>query len=945
MRKTSNHQAAFHFLPVIIFIAGLYISITATPKLLQTGAASFDGVWHLIDESSIAAARSGVTRPASYSTFRLSAGAIEEVLNRAPAEFTRQAKDEPALIALAMPDGSFQRFRIEYSPVMEPALAAVFPYIKSFRAQGIDDPTATARFDWTPLGFHAIVISSRGAVYISPYSTSDLSNYISYYLHDLRDGYFAPQCLVDDALQAASDLQNLPGAEGPNLSSGTTLRNYRLAIGTTVEYTNNSVYGGGKTATLTKLATIVNLINAIYERETAIHFNLVADQLNIIFDAEPDGYTNGNVISMLNENPGVLNSRLPGGASSYDFGHVFGLGSAGSSSGAASVGVVCGSSTNKGAAASVLGIALVTGNFSIDSNLLAHEFGHQFNARHTFNSTSNLCGSPGQRNSATAYEPGSGSTLMAYPGICSPENLQSNSDPYFHGASFDQIVGYSVNSGTCATTVSTGNNPPVVNAGPDYTIPVNTPFALTATGSDPDGDALTYCWEEFDLGSASPPLGDNGTRPLFRSFTATTNPTRIFPKLTSILSGTASTGESMPITTRALNFRVTVRDNRAGGGAVASDAMQVSVTATSGPFLITSPNSSVSWTAGSLQSVSWDTANSSSPPVSCSSVKISLSTDGGLSFPVTIAASTPNDGSHSFSVPNTLTSSARIKVEALSNIFFDISNSNFSITAGCPTSISSTTISFAAAGGNSSFDVTAAGGCSWTATTNNPDFIEVTSGAGTGNGQVSFSVSENSASVPRAGTITIGGHTMTVMQGAAFLDVGEEHVFYTEIGKLSARGVTLGCGGGNYCPDMVVTRDQMAAFIIRALGETNPPEPAMQRYADVPATNVFYRFIEEMAVRQITLGCGGGNYCPGEAVLRDQMGGFIIRALHEPGYIPPEPAMQRFMDVGPGNVFYRQIEEMAVRGITLGCGGGNYCPGQAVTRGQMAAFLVRAFNL
>jgi hypothetical protein len=593
----------------------------------------------------------------------------------------------------------------------------------------------------------------------------------------------------------------------------------------------------------------------------------------------------------------------------------------------------------------VLGIALVTGNFSIDSNLLAHEFGHQFNARHTFNSTSNLCGSAGQRNSATAYEPGSGSTLMAYPGICSPENLQNNSDPYFHGASFDQIVSYSVNSGTCATAVSTGNNPPVVNAGPDYTIPVNTPFALTATASDPDGDALTYGWEEFDLGSASPPLGDNGARPLFRSFTATTNPTRLFPKLTSILSGATSTGESMPITTRALNFRVTARDNRAGGSGVNSDTMQVSVTAASGPFLITSPNSSLSWTAGSFQSLSWDTANTSSPPVSCSSVKISLSTDGGATFPVTIAASTPNDGSHSFTVPNTITSSARIKVEALSNIFFDISNANFSITAGCPTSISSTSLSFAAAGASSTFDVTAAGGCNWAATSNNPDFIEVTSGAGSGNGQVQFSVSENTATSPRSGTITVGGHTMTVMQGAAFLDVGDEHVFYTEIGKLSARGVTLGCGGGNYCPDMVVTRDQMAAFIIRALGEFDPPTPGAQRFMDVGPENVFYGFIEEMAVRQITLGCGGGNYCPGEAVLRDQMAGFIIRGLHEGGYIPPVPAMQRFGDVTAGNVFYGHIEEMAVRGITLGCGGGNYCPGEAVTRGQMAAFLVRAFNL
>ena len=142
-----------------------------------------------------------------------------------------------------------------------------------------------------------------------------------------------------------------------------------------------------------------------------------------------------------------------------------------------------------------------------------------------------------------------------------------------------------------------------------------------------------------------------------------------------------------------------------------------------------------------------------------------------------------------------------------------------------------------------------------------------------------------------------------------------------------------------------MTRQQMAAFIIRALGDFNPPPPAQQRFLDVPPSNPFYAFIEQMAIRQITLGCGGGNYCPTDPVMREQMAAFMIRALHPPGYIPPQPAQQRFLDVPPTNVFYAHIEEMAVRQITLGCGDGNYCPSLAVTRGQMAAFLVRAFNL
>jgi hypothetical protein len=253
--------------------------------------------------------------------------------------------------------------------------------------------------------------------------------------------------------------------------------------------------------------------------------------------------------------------------------------------------------------------------------------------------------------------------------------------------------------------------------------------------------------------------------------------------------------------------------------------------------------------------------------------------------------------------------------------------------------------SFASLGGNGSFNVIVQDGVNWTATSNATWIIITSGGSGSESGTVDFSVTANTISVPRTGTINVDGQPFTVFQGATFADVPQNHPFYTEIGKLSARGVTLGCNTGLYCPDDVVTRQQMAAFIIRALGDFNPPAPAQQRFLDVPPSNPFYAFIEQMAVRQITLGCGGGNYCPADPVLRDQMAAFMIRALHPPGYIPPAPAQQRFLDVPPTNAFYSHIEEMAIRQITLGCGGGNYCPSLAVSRGQMAAFLVRAFNL
>jgi hypothetical protein len=258
--------------------------------------------------------------------------------------------------------------------------------------------------------------------------------------------------------------------------------------------------------------------------------------------------------------------------------------------------------------------------------------------------------------------------------------------------------------------------------------------------------------------------------------------------------------------------------------------------------------------------------------------------------------------------------------------------------------VSRSSESYPAMAATDSVSVTAAAGCSWTASSDSPGFISITSGSsGSGPGTVSFSITENTTASPRSGTITIAGQTFTVLQGAAFADVPQGHPFYTVIGKMSARGITQGCGQNLYCPDDPVTRGQMAVFIIRALGEFNPPAPPLQRFVDVPPSNSFYAFIDQMAVRQITLGCGGPFYCPEDPVLREQMAAFILRGLGE--FNPPDPPMQRFLDVGPTNGFYRFIDRMAVLQITLGCGGGNYCPSQAVTRGQMAAFLVRAFNL
>jgi hypothetical protein len=287
------------------------------------------------------------------------------------------------------------------------------------------------------------------------------------------------------------------------------------------------------------------------------------------------------------------------------------------------------------------------------------------------------------------------------------------------------------------------------------------------------------------------------------------------------------------------------------------------------------------------------------------------------------------------------TLAAGVRQEINGNDLFTLDRFGYELVA-CPNTLTTFKRSFPASAGSGSIEVVAPTGCNWTAVSND-SWITIDSGAaGNGDGMIGYSVEANLGLV-RSGTITAAGQTFTVFQGRDFTDVPPGHPFYTEIGKLAARGVTLGCGGSSYCPDSNVTREQMAAFIIRALGQFSPPPPAMQRFADVPPSNPFYAFIEEMALRQITLGCGGGNYCPSNPVLREQMAAFLMRALGE--FDPPTPGMQRFGDVPPTNPFYDFIERLAQLQITLGCGGGNYCPGDSVNRGQMAAFLVRAFNL
>lgn len=649
-------------------ICTLTVLVSTTASLLAQSPAGLQH-WRRLDRVPEGRPAADLwVKPERFNAVALDHAALKRELANVPMETVPGFIGSGVELALPMPDGTAQRFRVAESPVMAAALAAKFPDFKTYVGQGIDDPTASVRFDFTPAGFHAQILSPSGAVYIDPHFR-DQSVYAVYRKGDYRKVADDFRCLTASGQVSSFDQV----AAGDLARSGGNLRTYRLACAATAEYT--SFHGGTVPAGLAGVVTAVNRINGVYETELAIRLVLVADNDLIIYtSAGTDPYSNTSGSTMLTQNQSNLDIVIGNG--NYDIGHVFSTGGGG----IATRGCVCVSSTK---ARGVTGNPSPTGDsFWID--YVVHEMGHQFGANHTFNSSAGNCGGV-NRNPSTAYEPGSGSTIMAYAGICGSDDLQPHSDPYFHSISFDEILTYTTSgSGSgCPVVTVTGNSAPSVNAGANYTIPASTPFILTATGSDPNGDSLTYCWEERDLGpSTTLTAADNGSSPLFRVFNPTTNTWRTFPKPSDILNNGTSLGEKLPTTSRTMSFRVTARDNRAGGGGVNTDDMAVTVVPAAGPFVVTSQLSG--GTFSNAITVTWNVANTTASPINAANVSIFLSTNGGQTFPITLLASTPNDGSQAVQLPNLNSSQARLKVQGAGNIFFDVNGANFTIVPSVP---------------------------------------------------------------------------------------------------------------------------------------------------------------------------------------------------------------------------------------------------------------------
>lgn len=624
-----------------------------------------DEFWTFVNEMPADHVGEAWVRPTRGQALLLDFDALEAHLKAAPAESLQGAVDSEFVIELPTPDGGMQRFALVYSPVMAPELAAEFPAIRTYLGQGIDDPAATLRADTTPAGFHAQVLGPGDSWYIDPYTRGDNVAYTSHYKRDLTPpGDFSCTVFEPDGLH------DLPPELKGLRSSGGTRREYRLAVAATGEYT--AFQGGTVTAGQAAIVTAINRVTGVYEIECAIRLILVANNSLLVYtNSASDPYTNSNGGTMLGQNVSNINAVI--GSANYDIGHVFSTGGGG----VAYLGVVCTSSKAGG----VTGLGAPTGDaFYID--YVAHEMGHQFGANHSFNGVASSCS--GNRASSAAYEPGSASTIMGYAGICGVDDLQAHSDAYFVHKSYDEILAYVGAGSSCEASITTGNTVPTVNAGPDYTIPKQTPFTLTASGSDPDGDTLTYCWEQRDLGVSQDAVGsifaDNGDSPFLRSWLPTSDPTRTIPKPANLRANTFPKGEQLPNLSTSVNFRVTVRDNRAGNGGVNTDDMKLTIATGAGPFLVTSPNTSATVHPGPY-TVTWDVANTTASPVNCASVSILLSTDGGVTFPTALSALTANDGSEVVVIPNVATSQGRIMVASVGNIFFDISNANFTIAA------------------------------------------------------------------------------------------------------------------------------------------------------------------------------------------------------------------------------------------------------------------------
>ncbi|NDC40450.1 MAG: T9SS C-terminal target domain-containing protein [Chitinophagia bacterium] len=611
--------------------------------------------------------------------------------------FSKVAIVNRSLISLPGIDGNVYHYQLRANGLLPVALTVKYN-ISSYDIFSLDGKKFVGKLERDNVGLlHACLFHSpsRGLVFIDPIRSTGM--YRVHYAEN-NDPLTRGNCLVQGVGPFGNtlDVAGKGTAAATGVTNGTVLRTYRLALSCNHQYADSvtQLPNPTKADVLSKMVTTLNRVNGVYEQELSISLTLVSNEDTLIFnDAtnDPFGTLNNDPAGLLLKNQVICDSLI--GTLRYDIGHIFSTGGGGLSQ----VGNVCKDGFK---AQSVTGSLHPYGdNFDID--YVAHEIGHEFGANHCFNNNSDKNCS-GNAYPPTAVEPGSGSTIMCYAGICAPDNIQPHSDAYFSAMSLTEIIRY-VNSpgSSCGTRLPSGNK--VVGAAAFnsyYSIPALTPFELTAPGvkDTAGGNAITYCWEQWNFGDFGQTLLQTSEfGPLFRSYLPDSSPVRVFPRLAMVLNDSLSDagndnaqGEKLPDVDRFLTFRLTVRNQLSGRGCLlfADDSIHIDVKNTGSRFkLTTQREAGLVYLGGTTQTVQWDVAGTDRAPINAANVDIYLSDDGGKTWRYNLGTY-PNTGSADVVLPNpdATIATARIKVKGSNNIFFHINRSDFSVFSNNDTS-------------------------------------------------------------------------------------------------------------------------------------------------------------------------------------------------------------------------------------------------------------------
>ncbi|WP_281227170.1 reprolysin-like metallopeptidase [Flavobacterium aquiphilum] len=580
-------------------------------------------------------------------------------------------------ITVAVPnsEGKIEQFNVAESSNFAPELQAKYPEIRAYSGTGITDPKASISFSVSPDGVSTMVLRGDSGSEFIEQSDSDKSIYVVSSSKRRDKGTLPLTCKTTDVVLNKDLVKKTAEVKASN----SVFMTFRLALSCTGEYAQ--FFGGTKNAALAAMNTTMTRVNGVFNKDLAVKLIIIANDTDVIYtDGATDPYSDAKAGV-----DGAWNTELQNtlttviGNANYDIGHLFGASGGGGDAGC--IGCVCVDPTTavpkgKGSAFTSPSNSVPRGD-AFDIDFVTHEMGHQLGAVHTF--------SYDIEGTGFSVEPGSGSTIMGYAGITSYD-VQNQSDDYFAYASISQIQSNLRNK--CGVQTTLTNQTPTANAGADYTIPISTAFVLNGTVSDPNGDTMTYCWEQNDSASGTQASGANSIAyatkpngPNFRSFLPVSVTSRYFPARTKVLAGQlVSTWEAVPSIARNLSFVFTVRDNAASGLAQTnSDAMVLTVDATKGPFAVTSQNvADSSWFLGYPQTITWD-VNGANSLVGATNVNIKLSTDGGLTFPTVLASNTPNDGSEVITAPTTPAKNCRILIEPTGNVFYAVNAKPFAI--------------------------------------------------------------------------------------------------------------------------------------------------------------------------------------------------------------------------------------------------------------------------